>query len=61
MNTLMFLQDIPAGKEIARTQWDTACNKILVTHSYAEKAGLEEVPAEYYMQVVGKGWEHVKD
>ena len=60
-NTLMLLQDVPAGGAIARLQWDSAANKILVTHDYAKKAGLEEIPAEYCMQVVGKGWEKVKD
>ena len=57
----MLIQDVPAGNAVARTQWDSACNKILVTHNYAKKAGFKEIPAEYYMQVVGKGWDQVKD
>ena len=59
--TVMLIQDVPAGNAVTRTQWDSACNKILVTHNYAKKAGFKEIPAEYYMQVVGKGWDHVKD
>ena len=60
-STLMLLQDVPAGGAVSRLQWDGGANKILVTHEYAKKAGLLEVPAEYCMQVVGKGWERIKD
>ena len=56
----MLLQDIPAGNGIARVQWDTAANKILVTNSYAERAGFKPIPAKYMLQVVSKKWEEVE-
>ena len=56
-STQMLLQDVPIGSTVARVQWDDGCNKVLITNSFAKKAGLEEIPAEYYMQVVGKEWE----
>ena len=56
----MLLQDVPVGGTVARVQWDDGCNKVIVTNSFAKRAGLEEIPAEYYMQVVGKEWEKVK-
>ena len=33
----------------------------MITHDFAKKAKLKSIPAEYYLQVVGKGWELVKD
>ena len=56
----MLLQDVPVGGTVARVQWDDGCNKVLITNSFAKRAGLEEIPAEYYMQVVGQEWEKVK-
>ena len=60
--TLTLLQDLQLAntKEVARSQFDNGSSRILVTHSFAKKAGLKELPAEYCMQVVGKGWETVK-
>ena len=60
-NTLALLQDISTGNAVARTQFDDGSTRILVTHSYAKKAGFQSVPAIYNMQVVGKGWETVED
>ena len=60
-NTLALLQDISTGNTVARTQFDDGSTRILVTHSYAKKAGFQSVPAIYNMQVVGKGWETVED
>ena len=60
VSTLGLLQDVPTGNDVARVQWDGGANKVLITHSYAKKAGLEEVPAKYYMQVVGEGWKKVE-
>ena len=60
-HTLMLLEDVPAGQSVARLQWDGGANKILVTHDYAKKAKFKSIPAEYYLQVVGRSWELVKD
>ena len=54
-STLMLLQDVLVGEFNARVQWDGGANKILVTHSFAKKAGLREVPAVYWLQDVGEG------
>ena len=54
------LQDVPVGNSIARVQWDGGANKVLVTFDFAKRAGLQAIPAEYLMQVVGEDWKKVK-
>ena len=58
--TLMLCQDIPVGKELARVQWDNGSSRVMITHSFAKKAGLGSRPIKYWLQVVGQGWEEVE-
>ena len=58
--TVMLLQTIQSGDSIydVLVQFDTGCNKSLVTHSFANKNNLQSIPTMYYIKTVGNDWEH---
>ena len=56
----MMLQDIKVGSSVARTLYDTACNRVLITHSYAEKEGIKSRDITYELKVVNQDWEDVR-
>ena len=54
--SVLLVEDIKVGKSMARTMYDNACNRVLITHSYAEKEGMKSRSITYELKVVGQDW-----